>query len=122
CNGGNAMDALKASPRVNVQNDVVSMTGKGQLKVMINDKILLLSGKDFSDYLKTLKTEDLERIEIITNPPAKYSAEGDSGLINIVTKQAELDTWNVSLRSGYKQATHGTGNERGSSKIKKGKC
>lgn len=119
--GGNAMDALKASPRVNVQNDEVSMTGKGQLKVMINDKIILLSGKDLSDYLKTLKTEDLERIEIITNPPAKYSAEGDSGLINIVTKQAELDTWNVSLRSGYKQATYGTGNVGGSFNVKKGK-
>lgn len=119
--GGNAMDALKASPRVNVQNEEVSMTGKGQLKVMINDKILLLSGKDLADYLKTLKTEDLERIEIITNPPAKYSAEGDSGLINIVSKQADLDTWNVSLRSGYKQATHGTGNIGGSFNVKKGK-
>ena len=107
--GGNAMNALKVTPRIKVQNDKISMIGKGNLMVMINDRIVQLSGEDLSNYLKSLNTEDIQRIEVISNPPAKYSAEGNSGLINIVTKKAASDAWNATLRSSYKQATYAIG-------------
>ncbi|MGO3708129.1 MAG: TonB-dependent receptor domain-containing protein [Mesonia hippocampi] len=119
--GGNAMDALKVTPRVKVQNDEISMIGKGNLMVMINDRLVQLSGEDLANYLKSLNIEDIQRIEVISNPPAKYSAEGNSGLINIVTKKAATDAWNASLRSSYRQATHATGNIGGNLNFQKGK-
>lgn len=119
--GGNAMDALKVTPRIKVENDEISMIGKGNLMVMIDDRIVQLSGEDLANFLKSLNTEDILRIEVISNPPAKYSADGNSGLINIVTKKASTDAWNASLRSGYTQATYATGNIGGNLNFQKGK-
>src|SRR5699024_7367990 len=93
--GGNAMDALKVTPRIRVQNGEITMIGKGSLMVMINDRLVKLSGKALASYLKSLNVENIERIEVINNPPAKYSAEGNSGILNIVTKKSVADAWNA---------------------------
>ncbi len=119
--GGNALDALKITPRIKVQNDQISMIGKGGMMVMVNDRIIQLSGDDLANYLKTLNAEDLKLIEVITNPPAKYSAEGNSGIINIVTKNSKSEAWNASIRSVYQQATYAMGNTGGSFNMQKGK-
>ncbi|GEM52741.1 TonB-dependent receptor [Empedobacter brevis NBRC 14943 = ATCC 43319] len=99
--GGTAIDALKITPRVKILNENVGIIGKSSVSVMVNDKMILLNGSELSDYLKTIKTEDIQLIEVITNPPAKYSAEGNSGLINIKLKQVKVDYWSASLRSSY---------------------
>lgn len=119
--GGNALDALKLTPRIKVQNDKISMIGKGSILVMINDKLIQFSGEELANYLKTLNAGDLKKIEVISNPPAKYSAEGNSGLINIVTKKAKKDAWDASLRSTYIQATYPKENTGGSFNYQKGK-
>lgn len=119
--GGNALDALKITPRIKVQNDQISMIGKNGMTVMINGRILKLSGNDLSNFLKTLNAEDLKRIEVITTPPAKYSAEGNSGIINIITKNSKKEEWNISLRSVYQQASYATGNYGASFNIQTGK-
>jgi outer membrane receptor protein involved in Fe transport len=119
--GGNALDVLKITPRIKVQNDQISMIGKGGMMVMVNDRIIKLSGDDLANYLKTLNAEDLKLIEVITNPPAKYSAEGNSGIINIVTKNSKSEAWNASIRSVYQQATYAMGNTGGSFNMQKGK-
>lgn len=67
----------------------ISMIGKNGMMVMVNDRLLSLSGEDLANFLKTLNAEDLKRIEVITNPPAKYVAAGNSGIINIVTKSSK---------------------------------
>ena len=82
--GGDALDLLKLAPRVKVDNDVVSIIGKSNLRVMVDDRMLEMSGEQLTNYLKTLRADDIEKIEIITNPPAKYQATGNSGIINIV--------------------------------------
>lgn len=112
--GGNALDALKITPRIKVVNDQISMIGKGGMMVMINERPLQLSGDDLSNFLKTLNAEDIKNIEVINNPPSKYSAEGNSGIINIVTKKGKNDAWNASIRTIYQQATYATGNTGGS--------
>ena len=81
--GGDAIDALKLTPRVKVQNEQISMIGKSGMLIMIDDRIIQLSGDDLINYLKTLKSDDIKSIEVITNPPAKYNAEGNSGILNI---------------------------------------
>lgn len=101
--GGNGLDALKLTPRIKVQNDEISMIGKGSVAVLINDRIVPMSGTDLATYLKSLNAEDIKSIEVISNPPAKYSAEGNSGLVNIVFKKSKNDAWNASLRSIYQQ-------------------
>jgi len=97
------------------------MIGKGSMRVMINDRLVKLSGEELVNFLKTLNAEDLKKIEVIPNPPAKYSAEGNSGLINIVTKKPKNNAWNGSLRSIYQQATYAKGKFGGSYNLQKGK-
>lgn len=116
--GGDALDALKLAPRVKVENDIVSIVGKSALSVMIDDRIVDLKGEELSNYLKSIKADEIEKIEIITNPPAKYVASGNSGLLNIVLKQGKKDSWNGSLgtstsyRSKWAVNTNGTFNYR----------
>ncbi|WP_395092819.1 TonB-dependent receptor domain-containing protein [Vaginella massiliensis] len=107
--GGDVLHILKITPRIKVQNDQISMIGKSGMAVMIDDRMTYLSGSDLANYLRTLKSDEIKSIEVITNPPAKYSAEGNSGIINIVTKKLRQDVWNTTIRSVYQQATYATG-------------
>jgi len=107
--GQDVMDVLKIVPRVKVINDKISIIGKGEMSVMIDGRITNLSGDDLANYLKTLRSDDIKSIEVITNPPAKYSAEGSGGILNIVTKKQRLDTWNTTIRSVYQQSTYPIG-------------
>lgn len=59
--GGNALDALKLTPRIKIQNDEISMIGKGSMIVMINDKLLQFSGEELANYLKTINANDLKK-------------------------------------------------------------
>jgi len=87
------------APRVKVDNNVVSIVGKSNLRVMVDDRLLEMSGDQLTNYLKTLRADDIEKIEVITNPPAKYQAIGNSGILNIVLKSGKKDSWNGSLSS-----------------------
>lgn len=104
--GGTALDALKATPSVNVDTDNLAIVGKGSVRVMVNDRIIQLSGNDLNAYLSTIASDDIKSIEVITTPPSKYDAEGNSGLINIVLKKSKENSWNNQLRTSYTQATY----------------
>ena len=119
--GGNALDALKLTPRIKVDNENISMIGKGSMKVMINDKLLTLTGDELANYLKTISSSELKKIEVISNPPSRYSAEGNSGLINIVTKKSKHDSWNSSLNSIYQQGNYPKANIGGTFNLRKEK-
>lgn len=97
--GGNALDALKLAPRVKVDenSDAISIVGKGSVSVLINNRLMQMDTNQLSNYLKTIRTEDIEKIEVITNPPAKFDASGNSGVINIVLKNTKQDSLNGSL-------------------------
>ncbi len=87
--GGSALDALTKTPYVQVRNNFIGLIGKSGVAIMVDDKLIQLSGEDLINYLQSIKSEDISKIEVITNPTAKYDAEGNSGLINIVLKKAK---------------------------------
>lgn len=107
--GGDAIDALKITPSIRVQNDQIMMIGKSAMGIMINDRLIQLSGDDLLNYLKNIKSDDIKKIEVITNPPAKYDAQGNSGLVNIITKSAKKNSYNGSIRSSLSQSEKSIG-------------
>ncbi|MBC9930153.1 outer membrane beta-barrel family protein [Chitinophaga qingshengii] len=111
--GGNALDALKSTPGVRVQNDNVSIVGKGEVLVMIDDRLQRMSQEDLVTLMKSIPADNIKSIEVITTPPAKYEAEGNSGLINIKLKKAKANTWDASIGASYTQKTYASGNLQG---------
>lgn len=96
--GMDAVEALKKTPMVRATDDALSIAGKNSVQVMVNDRLLNLSGQELINYLKTLRSDDIAKIEVITTPPAKYDANGKSGLINIVLKKNVNLGWNGTLQ------------------------
>ena len=119
--GGDAIDALKITPRVKVKNDNISMIGKNNMSVMVDDKLILLTGDELINFLKSIPSDNIKSIEVITTPPTKYDAEGNSGLINIKLKKSKLNQWNASLRSSYIQSTYPKGSFGGNFDYQKNK-
>jgi hypothetical protein len=100
--GANAVDALNSAPGVMIEdNGSISIKGKTGATILINDKPTHLSAADLMNYLKSLPAGTLDRIEIMSNPPARYSASGTSGLINIITKKNRQEGFNGSVTLGY---------------------
>ena len=86
--GGSASDALENIPSVEVDNDGnVSLRGNTSVEVWINGKASCLTSDNRAEILQQLPAESIERIEVIDNPSAKFSAEGSAGIINIVLKK-----------------------------------
>jgi len=108
--GGDILDALRVIPGLRVMNDQISMVAKSNMIVTVDDIIIPLSSESLVNYLKSIPTASIKNIEIITNPPAKYDAEGNSGIINIVLKKPLYDSWNLNLRGVYTQQTYPDGN------------
>ncbi|EHQ40979.1 outer membrane beta-barrel family protein [Myroides odoratus] len=105
--GVNVIDLLKSTPLVNVQNENVSIVGKGNVVVMINDKVLNITQNDLFNYLQSLTSNDVKNIEVITTPSSKYEAQGNSGIINIVLKKNQSKGWNGNLTSFYQKNEYG---------------
>ena len=86
--GGSASDVLENVP--SVQTDIdgnVSLRGSTGVRVLIDGKASLIAGGDISQILKSIPASSIETVEVISNPSAKYDAEGQSGIINIVLKK-----------------------------------
>ncbi|MFD2725770.1 TonB-dependent receptor domain-containing protein [Hyunsoonleella rubra] len=118
---GDALEVLRVTPAIRVQNNRIMMIGKSSLQVMVNDKIVQLSDEDLSEFLKSIASEDIKNIEVITTPPAKYEASGNSGLVNITLKQVKKDSWNAQLKSAYRQQRYSTGSFGGNFNFNKDK-
>lgn len=101
--GGNGLDVLKITPGIQVQNGTLSILGKGATQVMINGRILSLQGDELASFLSGFSASDILKIEVITNPPAKYEASGNGGLINIVLKKGISDSWKNATTISYNQ-------------------
>jgi hypothetical protein len=101
--GGNGLDVLKITPGVQVQNGALEILGNGATQVMINDRISPLQGDELASFLSGISASDIQKIEVITNPPAKYEASGNGGLINIILKKGVQDSWRNSTTLSYNQ-------------------
>lgn len=89
-----------------VQNDKITMIGKSDVMLMVDDHPLNLSKEDLVNHLKSISADDIQSIEVITAPPAKYEAQGNSGIINIKYKKGIKNAWNNAFRTSYTQATY----------------
>ncbi len=99
--GTTALEVLEKSPGVSVDKDGnISLKGKQGVLVMLDGKQTYLSGQDLANLLKNMPSANLDQIEIMTNPPAKYDAAGNSGIINIKTKKNKTKGFNGSVTLG----------------------
>jgi len=119
--GTDALELLSKVPGVRVMNDKVSLVGKGGVNVMINNKLVPLSADELSDYLKSISSGNIAKIEVIPNPPAKYDAQGNNGLINIVLKKVTAEGFKGSINTAFTQATHATTSAGGNLSYRKNK-
>lgn len=110
--GTSAMEVLEKSPGISVDKDGnISLKGKQGVQVFIDGRPSYLSGTDLANYLRTLSSNQLDQIEIMTNPPARYDAAGNSGIINIKTKKSKQFGYNGSISTTWSQGRYPKVNE-----------
>jgi len=104
--GNDVLELLRKAPGVMVdKDDNLTMAGKNGVQVFIDGKPSPLTGTDLANYLKTLQSSQVEAIELITNPSAKYEAAGNAGIINIKLKKNKTFGTNGSVNAGYNIGT-----------------
>ena len=105
--GSSAMDVLERSPGINIdQNENISLRGKAGVIIMIDGKPTPMTGADLANYLRGLPSSAIERIDIITNPSARYDAAGNSGIIDIRLKKDMRFGTNGTVTAGYGQGVY----------------
>jgi len=100
--GNNALELIGKSPGVVVDMDKnIVLQGKSGVQIYINGRPSRISGADLSNMLESMPSEEIESIELITNPSAKYDAEGTAGIINIIMKSNPGTGFNGMLQGNY---------------------
>jgi iron complex outermembrane recepter protein len=111
--GSSALAVLEQSPGVVIdhRNYSIALNGKSGVMVMLDGKLMRMPVEQVMALLNGMSADDIEKIELITTPPAKYDAEGSAGLINIVLKKNSRPGTNgsFSLTGGYGKGGKGTG-------------
>ncbi|MFD2569760.1 TonB-dependent receptor domain-containing protein [Spirosoma soli] len=113
--GTTSLEVLEKAPGVQVDaNGIISLQGRAGVVVFIDDKPTYLSATELANYLRSLPSGSIETIEIMTNPPAKYDAAGNAGVINIRLKKTKArglnGGWNVSYGQGRLFRSNNSGN------------
>jgi len=113
--GMDAGETIANVPMLKVDENLgtISITGKSSVNVMINGKMLNLSGTALLNYLKSIRSENISKIEVITTPPSKYEAQGNSGLINIILKKNPNLGFSGNISTGLTQRTYFNGSTNG---------
>ena len=105
--GTTSLEVLEKSPGVTVDmNGNISLKGKSGVMVFIDDKPSHLAAADLANYLRSIPSANIEIIEIMTNPPAKYDAAGNAGIINIKMKKSVAKGFNGGINLAYGQGRH----------------
>lgn len=108
--GGNLQDVLSNVPSVSVDTDgTVSMRGSSNVRFLINGKPSALLGiDDGANALQSIPADQIERIEVITNPSSKFEASGTAGILNIILKKSKKTGFNGSVTGtlGYLPQTN----------------
>lgn len=104
----NAWDILKNTPNILVKNEELSVRGNSQIIVTINDKKTLMTQEQLKQLLENTDGNNVSSVEVITNPPAKYEAQG-SAIINIKMKQNVLSGYKGRISTRYTQSTYAKG-------------
>ncbi len=102
--GSNAIELLRKAPAVTVDNnDNVSVLGRSGVLIYMDGKRLPINGEQLSSFLKNIPAEQIDRIDIISNPGAKYEAEGNAGIIDIRMKRDKSHGTNGSVTGSFSQ-------------------
>lgn len=105
--GNTAMEVLEKSPGVTVDKDGnISLKGKQGVIIMLDGKPTYMSSQALANFLQSLPASNLDQIEIMTNPSAKYDASGNSGVINIKTKKNKQKGMNGTVNLAYIQGIY----------------
>lgn len=97
----NVADILRKVPMLSVDGDGnVKLNGEGSYKVLVNGRSSGLLVKNFKEAIKAMPASSIKSIEVITNPPIKYDAEGISGIINIITNRKTNNGYNGNISLG----------------------
>ena len=100
--GATALEVLEKAPGVTVDKDGnISLKGKQNVMVLMDGKSTYMSASDLANLLRNMQSSSLEKIEIMTNPPAKYDAAGNAGVINLKTKKNQNMGLNGSATVGF---------------------
>lgn len=109
--GSDAFELLRKAPGVVVDNnDNISLMGKNGVRIYINGRPSPLGGDDLASFLKSLTSDDIASIDIITNPSARYEAEGNAGIIDIRLKKNDKHGANATVNLGFNQGITPKGN------------
>jgi ferric enterobactin receptor len=104
--GGTASDLLQNVPAVSIDGSgQVNLRGSTNVRVLVDGKPSLIGGGDITQILQSIPAGSVESVEVITNPSAKYEAEGESGIINIILKKNKRPGFNgsVSVTGGTRE-------------------
>lgn len=105
--GTTSLEILEKAPGIIVDvNGVISLKGKTGVVVFIDDKPTYLAASDLANYLRSLPSGSIETIEIMTNPPAKYDAAGNAGVINIKLKKNQIKGFNGGINLSFGQGRY----------------
>ncbi len=121
--GTNALEVLERSPGVlvNRQSNTISVSGKSGVVVMINGRINYMPAEAVTQLLEGMSADNIERLEIMTTPPAGLDAEGNAGYINIILKKNIGDGFNGGYALGLGYGKGATGNANLNFNYRKGK-
>ncbi|HVZ96321.1 MAG TPA: outer membrane beta-barrel family protein [Chitinophagaceae bacterium] len=120
--GSTALEVLEKAPGVTVDKDGnVSLKGKAGVMIMMDGKPSYLSGDQLANLLKSMPSSEIDQIEIMTNPSAKYDAAGNSGIINIKTRKNKLKGLNGNVAATVTQGRYTKTNEGFNINYRKGK-
>ena len=105
--GSTALEVLEKSPGITVDRDGnISLKGKQGIIVLMDGKQTYLSGQDLANLLRNMPASQLDQIEIMTQPSAKFDAAGNSGIINLRTKKSLMKGFNGSVNLSYVQGRY----------------
>ncbi len=110
--GTNVLELLKKAPGVAVDpNSNILLQGKKGVLVLVDGRETYMSGADLADYLKTLSSDQVAQLELITQPSAKYDASGSAGIINIKLKKSNQNGFNGVATASYTQGFYNHSSE-----------
>jgi iron complex outermembrane recepter protein len=105
--GSSAFEILQKAPGLNITaDDVINMSGKAGVNVLIDNRPTQMSAKELANFLRSMPGSSIEKIELITNPSARFDAQGNAGIINIRLKKNKIKGTNGSITAGYTQNVH----------------